>query len=30
MTGMDRELPWRVLEFYGMNGALLRAVRSLH
>ena len=27
---VDRELLWRVLESYGVNGALLRAVRTLH
>ena len=27
---VDRELLWRVLESYGVNGALLRTVRSLH
>ena len=27
---VDRELLWRVLESNGVNGALLRAVRSLH
>ena len=27
---MDTELLWGVLETYGVNGALLRAVRSLY